>query len=174
MGKYMLQVSYTAEGARGLIKEGASSRIAYVTDFAAGLGATVESFYFALGDDDAIVILDAADDSTVAAASLAVGASGACLGADDEAPHRSGGRRRRREGRCLPGTRRVAACVSGASAIAPGGPAPALFTSASTLEGAVECPGAMGAWAHRSGRVARTPTMCKDRPVLSTRGDKRS
>ena len=32
MGKYMLQVSYTPEGARGLIKEGASSRITYVTD----------------------------------------------------------------------------------------------------------------------------------------------
>lgn len=77
MGKYMLQVSYTAEGARGLIKEGASSRIAYVTDFAADLGATVESFYFALGEHDAVLILDAADDSVAAAASLAVGASGA-------------------------------------------------------------------------------------------------
>ena len=76
MGKYLLQVNYTAEGLRGLTKEGAAKRTAYVAQFAASVGATVESFYFALGDYDAYVVMDAPDDIDVTAASLAVGAAG--------------------------------------------------------------------------------------------------
>jgi uncharacterized protein with GYD domain len=76
MGKYLLRVNYTAAGLRGLTQEGAANRVKYVSDFAASVGGTVESFHFALGDHDAYVVLDAADDSAVTAASLAVGSSG--------------------------------------------------------------------------------------------------
>lgn len=77
MGKYLLQASYNAEGVRGLIKEGAAARVAYVTEFVASFGGTVESFHFAMGKHDALVVVDAPDDSVVIAASMAVGASGA-------------------------------------------------------------------------------------------------
>jgi uncharacterized protein with GYD domain len=76
MGKYLLRVNYTASGLRGLTKEGAGNRVKYISDFAASVGGTVESFHFALGDYDAYVVLDAPDDSAVTAASLAVGSSG--------------------------------------------------------------------------------------------------
>ncbi len=76
MGKYLLRVNYTAAGLKGLAKEGAANRVAYVTDFAKSVGGKVESFNFALGDYDAYIVLDADDDRAVTAASLAVGASG--------------------------------------------------------------------------------------------------
>ncbi len=76
MGKYLLRVNYTATGLKGLTGEGAANRVQYITDFAASLGGTVESFLFALGDYDAYVLLDAPDERAVTAASLAVGSSG--------------------------------------------------------------------------------------------------
>ena len=78
MGRYLLQVSYTPEGVRGLVKEGAAARIAYVQDFVGSFGGSVESFDFALGKHDAYVIVDAPDESVVLAASMAVGARGRC------------------------------------------------------------------------------------------------
>ena len=41
------------------------------------LGGTVEAFYFALGDADALVVVDVPDKVSVAAVRLAVNASGA-------------------------------------------------------------------------------------------------
>ena len=41
------------------------------------LGCKVESFYFALGDDDVYLVLDAPDHATATAVSLATNASGA-------------------------------------------------------------------------------------------------
>ncbi len=76
MGTYLLRINYTSSGLKGLAKEGAAHRVQYVTDFAASVGGTVESFHFALGDYDAYVVLEAPDDRAVTAASLAVGASG--------------------------------------------------------------------------------------------------
>jgi uncharacterized protein with GYD domain len=37
---------------------------------------TLESLYFAFGDDDVFCIIDAPDNASVAAASMAIGASG--------------------------------------------------------------------------------------------------
>jgi uncharacterized protein with GYD domain len=77
MGKYLLEVSYTAEGARGLMSEGATSRRAYIEGLVGRMGGKVESFYFAFGDIDAYVIVDVPDPTDVAAMSLGVGSSGA-------------------------------------------------------------------------------------------------
>lgn len=52
MAKYMFQASFTAEGARGVLKEGGSARRAMIDKLTDGLGGTVESFYFAFGGDD--------------------------------------------------------------------------------------------------------------------------
>lgn len=77
MAKYMAKGSYTAEGTRGLLKDGGSARLAAVTKAVKKLGGKVETFYFAYGAADAIVIVDMPDETSALALSLAVNASGA-------------------------------------------------------------------------------------------------
>src|SRR6266536_3492163 len=77
MAKYLLEASYTSEGAKGLLKDGGSKRRQAAEQSIKNAGGRLEAFYFAFGDADAYVIVDAADHATVAAASLAINASGA-------------------------------------------------------------------------------------------------
>jgi len=76
MPKYMWKVSYTAEGIRGLMKQGAADRAAQIAQITAGNGGVLEGFYFAFGDTDAYVISELPGDTAAAAISLAVAASG--------------------------------------------------------------------------------------------------
>ena len=76
MAKYLLKVSYTADGARGLLDKGGSSRRAAVNGLVEQMGGTLEAFYFALGEDDAYVIADVPDITDLVAVSLAVAAAG--------------------------------------------------------------------------------------------------
>jgi uncharacterized protein with GYD domain len=77
MPKFMVKASYTSEGAKGLLKEGGTSRRAAVQKIIEGLGGKVEAFYFAYGEHDAYVISDLPDAASGLALSLAVNASGA-------------------------------------------------------------------------------------------------
>ncbi len=77
MAKYLWQVSYTAEGVRGLLKEGGTGRRAVVEQLVKEAGGNVEAFYYAFGDDDAYIIADLPNDATASAISLTVAASGA-------------------------------------------------------------------------------------------------
>ena len=77
MPKYLFQASYTTEGLKGVLKEGATKRREAVTQLIKALGGTVEAFYFALGDDDVYVLSDVPDNVTTTAISLTVNASGA-------------------------------------------------------------------------------------------------
>jgi|SRR5579872_379957 len=77
MPKYLLQASYTAEGAKGLLKDGGSKRVHAVEQAVKSAGGKLEAFYFAFGDTDCIVIVDAPDHASITAASLAVNATGA-------------------------------------------------------------------------------------------------
>ena len=77
MPKYLMEVSYTAEGAKGLLKDGGSKRLAAAKALVASVGGTLDAMYYAFGTADAIVIVDAPDAASVAAASIALGASGA-------------------------------------------------------------------------------------------------
>ncbi|MHB9849400.1 GYD domain-containing protein [Streptomyces krungchingensis] len=77
MPKFLIQATYTPEGTKGLIDEGASGRRAAVDQVVTGLGGTVEAMYFAFGQDDIVIIVDFPDPVSMAAASLAVKASGA-------------------------------------------------------------------------------------------------
>jgi uncharacterized protein with GYD domain len=77
MAKYLVRASYTADGARGLMKDGGSKRVQVVTDMMRSAGATLEALYFALGDYDAYAIIDAPDILAVTAAALAANATGA-------------------------------------------------------------------------------------------------
>ena len=77
MPKYLITASYTAEGAKGLIKDGGSKRRQAAEAALKSAGGRVEAFYFAFGESDAYVIVDAPDNTSVAAASMAINASGA-------------------------------------------------------------------------------------------------
>ena len=77
MPKYLIQASYTSEGAKGVLAEGGTKRKSAVEKAAKSVGGKLESFYFAFGDTDAYVIIDAPDNASVAAVALLVGSSGA-------------------------------------------------------------------------------------------------
>jgi uncharacterized protein with GYD domain len=77
MPKYLVKASYTTEGVKGVLKEGGSSRRDTVAKVIEGLGGTMESFYFAFGDDDVYATADLPDNVTAAAIALAVNSSGA-------------------------------------------------------------------------------------------------
>ena len=77
MAKFLIQGSYTAEGARGLIKEGGTGRQAAIQKALEGLGGKLDAFYYTFGANDVIVICDVPDANTGLALSLAVNASGA-------------------------------------------------------------------------------------------------
>ena len=77
MPKFLVKGSYTAEGARGLAKEGGTGRREAVRALVEGLGGKVEAFYYAFGDDDVYVITDLPDTAAGLALTLAVNASGA-------------------------------------------------------------------------------------------------
>jgi uncharacterized protein with GYD domain len=76
MAKYLIQGSYTAEGARGLLKDGGSKRRTAIHALAESVGGKLESIYFAFGGTDVFAIIDVPDHASAAAASLVVGASG--------------------------------------------------------------------------------------------------
>ena len=77
MPKYLAHASYTAEGLKGLLKDGGSKRREAVEQLAKGVGGTVEAFYYAFGDDDLFVIMDLPDNVSATTMSLVVNASGA-------------------------------------------------------------------------------------------------
>jgi uncharacterized protein with GYD domain len=75
--KYLVEATYTAEGAKSLIKAGGSARQAAVEKMVESLGGRVEAFFFTFGENDVITILDLPENLTAAALSLAVMSSGA-------------------------------------------------------------------------------------------------
>lgn len=77
MPKYLIQASYTAEGTKGLVRDGGSKRRATVEDMIKKSGGTMEAFYFAFGDADVYIICDIPDVASAAAISLTINASGA-------------------------------------------------------------------------------------------------
>ena len=61
---------------RGVVEKGGTARREAVEKLLADVGGTVESFYFAFGDDDVYITADLPDNTTTAAVGMAVGASG--------------------------------------------------------------------------------------------------
>lgn len=80
MPKYLLEVNYTTDGARGLIKDGGSKRRSAAQAAAESLGGRVDAMYFAFGSTDAYVLADMPDNISVAAITLALAASGGASG----------------------------------------------------------------------------------------------
>ena len=77
MPKYLLEASYTAEGTKGLQREGGSSRRKKIEETVKELHGKLEAFYYAFGTSDVFLIVDVPDAVTAAALSLAVNQSGA-------------------------------------------------------------------------------------------------
>ncbi|HEY5618316.1 MAG TPA: GYD domain-containing protein [Vicinamibacterales bacterium] len=77
MPKYLITASYTAEGVKGLLKDGGTKRRQAAEAAIRSVGGKMEAFYFAFGNHDAVVIIDAPDNASVASASMAINASGA-------------------------------------------------------------------------------------------------
>jgi uncharacterized protein with GYD domain len=77
MPKYLITASYTAEGIKGLLKDGGSGRRAAVQKLAESVGGRMEALYFMFGEHDVIVVCDVPDNIAATAISLSVAASGA-------------------------------------------------------------------------------------------------
>jgi uncharacterized protein with GYD domain len=77
MPKYLIEATYTAEGARGIRKAGGTARRAEVQKMVESLGGRLEAFFFTFGENDVLTILDLPENLTAAALSLAVTSSGA-------------------------------------------------------------------------------------------------
>ena len=77
MPKYLLKVSYSPEGLKGVMKAGGNSRVKAVEQMLAGVGGSLESFYFAFGDDDVYCIADVPDQKAAIAIAAAIGSTGA-------------------------------------------------------------------------------------------------
>lgn len=99
MAMYLLKVSYSADGLKGVMKEGGTSRVEAVKSALAGVGGSLESFYFAFGGADVYVIADVPDHAAAIAMAATVSASGAISNYEtvvlltpseiDEAAHRT-------------------------------------------------------------------------------------
>jgi uncharacterized protein with GYD domain len=77
MAKYLLVGSYTAEGARGALKEGGTARRKAADQVVETAGGKLESFYWAFGEDDFYSIVDFPNAASAAAAAMTLGGSGA-------------------------------------------------------------------------------------------------
>ena len=77
MPKFLIEASYTQDGAKGVQSAGGTSRRDAVAKLAESVGGSLESFHFAFGDADAYVIVDLPDNESAAAVALTVNTSGA-------------------------------------------------------------------------------------------------
>ncbi|HLJ60691.1 MAG TPA: GYD domain-containing protein [bacterium] len=77
MPKYLWTGSYTAEGARGVLKEGGAGRRAAVQQLVESAGGKLESFYYAFGGSDFFITIDLPNNAAAANAAMRVAASGA-------------------------------------------------------------------------------------------------
>jgi uncharacterized protein with GYD domain len=76
MAKYLCIVTYTAEGLKGLMAKGGSARVEAARKFLASAGGALDSYYFALGADDAYIVCDLPDNVAAAATAMSAAATG--------------------------------------------------------------------------------------------------
>ncbi|HKW70803.1 MAG TPA: GYD domain-containing protein [Candidatus Dormibacteraeota bacterium] len=76
MPKYLVTGSYTAEGIRGVLKEGGSGRRKAVEDAVKSMDGRVEAYYFAFGSYDVVSIVDVPDSVTALALSMGISSTG--------------------------------------------------------------------------------------------------
>lgn len=77
MPKYLWQVSYSTQGAAGLLSEGGSGRREAIRAMVESVGGRVEACYFAFGGADLYVIGEVPSETAAASLSIRTAASGA-------------------------------------------------------------------------------------------------
>ena len=77
MSKFLMQVSFTRDGIKGLAQEGGTRRRQAVEQFFGAVDGKLEALYFAFGDTDVYAVADFPDNVSAAALSLAANAAGA-------------------------------------------------------------------------------------------------
>ena len=70
MARFMFQASYSADGIKGVLKDGGTGRRTAVEAAVKSLGGKLEGFYYAFGETDVYVIVDGIDNATAAAFSM--------------------------------------------------------------------------------------------------------
>jgi uncharacterized protein with GYD domain len=76
MPKFLIEVSYTAEGFKGLQKDKAAGRTAAVKNALKAVDGQLECLYWCLGDRDAIAICELPNTVAASALAAAISASG--------------------------------------------------------------------------------------------------
>ena len=76
MPRYLISGSYSPQGARGVLVEGGSGRVAAVEKLISSLGGKVESFYFAFGENDFFVTVELPNNAAAASGAMSVAAGG--------------------------------------------------------------------------------------------------
>lgn len=76
MPKFLVEVSYTPEGLKGLQRDKAAGRTSAVKSALKAVDGQLEALYWCLGERDAIAILDLPDTAAAAALATAISASG--------------------------------------------------------------------------------------------------
>lgn len=66
MSKFLMQVSLTKDGAKGLAKDGGTKRRQAAEQFFKSVGGKLEAYYFAFGDTDVFAIVDFPDNVSAA------------------------------------------------------------------------------------------------------------
>ena len=78
MPKFLTLGSYSADGAKGVLKDGGTKRRAAAEQLVKSLGGTIEAMYFCgSGDADVVLIADFPDTASIAATGLVTRAAGA-------------------------------------------------------------------------------------------------
>ncbi|MGI8658827.1 MAG: GYD domain-containing protein [Candidatus Limnocylindria bacterium] len=80
MPKYLYVGTYTAEGAKGVLKDGGSKRRDVASSVISSVGGTLEQMYYGFGSDDFYIIADMPNHAAMSAVALTVGGSGAIRG----------------------------------------------------------------------------------------------
>ena len=76
MPLYLWQGSYTAEGTKGLMKDGGSKRKQAVGQMVEKAGGKLHAFYYCFGETDVVSITEFPDHATALGVSMAVNAAG--------------------------------------------------------------------------------------------------
>ena len=76
MPKYLSLGSYTAEGIKGVLKDGGTGRRKAVESAIEAMGGKMEAYYFAFGENDVVVISDVPDNVSAAALAIGIGSTG--------------------------------------------------------------------------------------------------
>ena len=90
MAKFLFLASYTQEGLKGLPKDGGSKRKNDLGAVVKELNGTLETLYFAFGENDVYSIVDIPDNVSAATIALKINASGAAKVKTSACPGRTG------------------------------------------------------------------------------------